>query len=295
MLVKRLSFLIVCLFATICAVYSSNYKVTYTLYGSVVYEETYPAGSEVNAPNIDDMDLFPPADGYEYTFKKTFPFIIKGNTKVVIEETLIGAGTYNLILIIGDNAPINLSYESGALINLNLPSSYNREGYDLVWDKDVTVMPAEDLTLTAKYVPINSSITYVLDGGVNSADNKEFYNVETCPYKLSEPTKDKFLFLGWYLGDEKVTEIDCKQGDVTLVAHWEADPNAGLKDSHANTDFRVVGNEIIFSDTVKSAELYSMLGVKVGTMVNGAISVAHSGLYVLKVNESTVKVKLSLK
>lgn len=295
MLVKRLSFLLIYLFAAVCTVYSTSYKVTYTLYGSVVYEETYSSGSEVNAPNIEDMDLFPPADGYEYTFKKTFPFIIKGNTKIVIEETLIGAGTYSLTLIIGDNAPINLSYESGALININLPASYNREGYELVWDKEVTVMPAEDLTLTAKYVPINSAIAYELDGGVNSPENKEFYNVETCPYVLSNPTKEKYIFKGWYFGDEKVTEVDCGQGDVTLVAHWEVDPNAGLNETKAETDYIVVGNEIHFSDSVKSAELYNMLGVKVGTIANGVIRAPHSGLYILKVNEGTVKVKLSLK
>lgn len=295
MLVKRLGFLLICLFASVCAVYSTDYKVTYTLYGSVVYEQTYPSGTEVNAPNIDDMGLLPPADGYEYTFKKTFPFTLKGNTKIVIEETLIGAGTYTLTLVIGDNAPIELSYESGALININLPSSYNKDGYDLVWDQTVEVMPAEDLTLTATYVPINSSITYVLDGGVNSTENKEFYNIETCPYKLSEPTREKYLFQGWYLDDVKVDEIPCKQGDVTLVARWEKDPDSGLNDVSVCDDYRVVGNEIIFSDNVKSAELYSLLGVKVGTMTNGVIRVAHSGLYVLKVNESAVKVKLSSK
>lgn len=50
-------------------------------------------------------------------------------------------------------------------------------------------------TYTANWTPINYSITYNLDGG--TASNKTSYTIETDTFKLNNPTKTGYTFLGW--------------------------------------------------------------------------------------------------
>lgn len=289
---RRIALSLALLFISVLAGYAATYKVTYQYYGSVVLIEEYESGAEVNKPDVDKIEFgFPLQDGYEYVFSKKFPFTMRGNVTIQITEEPINNGIYNLILLIGKNDPIILSYESGKLINFTLPSSYNKEGYVLKWDKEYNVMPAEDYTLTATYVPIDSKITY---NGIEEADNGEnpaVYNIETCPVTLQEPKKEGYKFEGWFIGENKVTEIACKSGDVTLTAKWSE--NSALNDANASAKYSVIGNEIRFSDDVKFAELYNLLGVRVGVMKNGVIRVAYPGVYLLKVDETATKVKLS--
>lgn len=71
-----------------------------------------------------------------------------------------------------------------------------------------------------------STITYHLDGGVNNTENPDYYYVDNPYVKLSDPSKEGYLFDGWYLsehGDEVVTEETRLQGDVDLYARWIKD------------------------------------------------------------------------
>lgn len=92
------------------------------------------------------------------------------------------------------------------------------------------------------YHPYDYTITYDLDGGTNNAENPSSYNV-LYGVSLKEPTKEGTKFLGWYIGDTKVTGINEGQnatfestedlyaklatrttGDITLTARWDAPP-----------------------------------------------------------------------
>ena len=52
-----------------------------------------------------------------------------------------------------------------------------------------------DISVTAKWTPHNYSITYNLAGG--TASNKTSYTIETNTFKLNNPTKTGYTFLGW--------------------------------------------------------------------------------------------------
>ena len=68
-------------------------------------------------------------------------------------------------------------------------------------------------------------ITYVLDGGVNSPDNPSTY-VYGDRIELCDPTKEGYLFDGWYILDEmggakRILRIDpLMYGDITIYATW---------------------------------------------------------------------------
>lgn len=99
---------------------------------------------------------------------------------------------------------------------------YNEEGKKF---KDTSYKIAGDITLTPRWNPIKYVITYYLDGGKNSVDNRNAYNMSEKDITLANPTKAGYRFLGWYSDSSyknKVTKI--KAGlheDLSLYAKWE--------------------------------------------------------------------------
>ncbi len=77
-----------------------------------------------------------------------------------------------------------------------------------------------DVTLFAKWEQIAYLITFELEGGVcDNLPTKYLINEITL---LPIPTKEGYKFLGWYLKDELIEQINGEQrGDITLVAKWE--------------------------------------------------------------------------
>lgn len=83
-----------------------------------------------------------------------------------------------------------------------------------------------NITLTAKWLPRTYSIDYVLGGGVNASSNPASYNIESGTIVLADPTREGFIFLGWYDAEQngnRVTEIKAgSTGRITLYARWQA-------------------------------------------------------------------------
>ena len=88
------------------------------------------------------------------------------------------------------------------------------------------------------YKPHEYKITYNLDGGTNHSSNPSTYNV-LYGVTLQNPTREKYTFNGWYIGETKVTGINEGKnatftspddlynqlvsrttGDITLTARW---------------------------------------------------------------------------
>ena len=83
-----------------------------------------------------------------------------------------------------------------------------------------------DVVLKAIIEPIVHDISYNLDGGVNSPENPTSFTMENNKIIFKNPTKDGFIFDGWYTSpeySERVTEIhtDSKKS-VILYAKWLA-------------------------------------------------------------------------
>ena len=81
----------------------------------------------------------------------------------------------------------------------------------------------ENRMLYAKWTEDAHSISYVLDGGVNSANNPLSYTT-TETFSLTEPTKTGCTFAGWtYDGHTTPTKNVTINGgtiDMTFTAHW---------------------------------------------------------------------------
>ena len=117
----------------------------------------------------------------------------------------------------------NMLVQEGALIG-DIPTITKR-GYEFEkWDYDLTTPVTSDITLTASWILISYSITYVLDDGTNSVNNPDEYNIISNTILLDDATKSGFEFLGWYSEatfENKVTQIE--QGsinDIILYARF---------------------------------------------------------------------------
>jgi len=79
----------------------------------------------------------------------------------------------------------------------------------------------ENITLVAKWEVVTYTVAYELDGGSLEGETKE-YTVETETFQLVAPTKEGYKFLGWYVGEELVTEVaKGTTGNLTFTAKWE--------------------------------------------------------------------------
>ena len=87
-------------------------------------------------------------------------------------------------------------------------------------------MPAEAVELTAVFTPVEYTITYELNDGVNDTANPASYTINSETITLAAPTKEGFNFLGWYddefFKNDVITEIaQGSTGDITLYAKWQ--------------------------------------------------------------------------
>lgn len=133
----------------------------------------------------------------------------------------------------GTNAadnPSNYTVESD-IITLNSPAKdgYGFEGwYDSVsFSKKVTQIQSGsngNKKLYAKWTPIVYSISYILNGGINSQENLESYTIESDSFTLRLPTRKFYIFDGWYSESNfinKVSNVPTGSiGDMNFYAKW---------------------------------------------------------------------------
>ena len=88
-----------------------------------------------------------------------------------------------------------------------------------------TTMPAEDITVYAKWNVITYDIVYNLDGGTNNASNPALFNIESGAIVLREPSKRGYTFVGWFTDsafEEQVGSIPAgSYGEKEFFACWE--------------------------------------------------------------------------
>ncbi len=73
------------------------------------------------------------------------------------------------------------------------------------------------------------SISYVLDGGKNPSDAPASYTtMNAWTISLPTPTKEGYIFMGWYNGQDQVSALTDQEGDITLTAKWVSESNLQL-------------------------------------------------------------------
>ena len=83
-----------------------------------------------------------------------------------------------------------------------------------------TEAPTTEIPTTMPTVTYN--IKYELNGGTNNENNPSSYNTGDT-ITLSFPTKEDYMFMGWYTNStftNELKEIADKTGDLTLYAKW---------------------------------------------------------------------------
>ncbi len=119
--------------------------------------------------------------------------------------------------------------------DVTAPEAPAKNGYEFAgWYSDAalknaytfTTMPAEDITLYAKWDIVTYDITYNLDGGTNHRNNPSTYKITSADIILGTPTKTGYTFDGWYTDSactQSITKIaNGSFGEIELFAKWTA-------------------------------------------------------------------------
>ena len=90
-----------------------------------------------------------------------------------------------------------------------------------------TTMPVTDLSLYARWTPINYSMTYNFLEGTSNEDNPTSYTIESTSFNLVNPdTRAGYTFVGWFNaaeeGDLVSTITQGSTGHKIVFARWEA-------------------------------------------------------------------------
>src|SRR5690554_2137783 len=204
-------------------------------------------GSEVNPQYVqkDNTIAIPNTSKVGYTLDGWYTSLNNGqtfdekwsftNNKVTTDITLYAKWIINQYTITfnsnGGSSVSSITQDYATTVSK--PTDPTKVGYTFAgWYSDsnlntpytFTTMPAEDITLYAKWNIITYSINYELDGGDNHVSNPSSYTVETNTITLSEPSKEGYTFSGWYSDEQYTVEVlEITQGsigDITLYAKW---------------------------------------------------------------------------
>lgn len=263
----------------------NKYKITYILNGGTNHD------SNPNEYTCEtEMTL-------SYPLKKGYDFIGWSTDKngQPIKDFQIKKGTINNLTFYANYkaTEYEIHYNlNGGINNDNNPTSYNIESNDLniinptkhgyvfkgwkLVDTDELIQNFQiktgsigNISLSAIWEPINYSITYNLNGGINNINNPLSFNIETNDFIIQSPTKSGYSFIGWSFENDnnKVIEPQIHKGTIgnlLLTANWSENAykiflnvNGGdkLENSIVTVDF---DNEYILPNPTKTA--YTFVG-----------------------------------
>lgn len=208
------------------------------------------------------------------------------------------------------------------------PSAPAKNGYKFAgWYSDsalknaytFTTMPAEDITLYAKWTLETYTINYNLVGGTNNKNNPSTFNIQSADITLQAPTKTGYNFAGWYTDSEyknAITKIATgTYGNVELYAKWdiitytityvtsEGTENTNATTYTVETDLAYLADATLkghtfggwYSDSSYNTRVYQVGGGEVGNITLYAKFTANTyDVYLDGTEEASVKVSFDL-
>ena len=175
--------------------------------------------SQIRANTPADQPADPTKEGY------TFIGWYKGEsewnfeTPVTADLTLTAKWQINRYTITFDTAGgsevPSITQDYGTAITP--PAAPTRTGYTFAgWDREIpTTMPAEDMTITARWTVNQYTITFKPENGGQDIVIKQDYGTAiTAP---ANPTKTGYTFAGW----DKTIPSTMPAGDMTITAQWQ--------------------------------------------------------------------------
>ena len=179
-------------------------------------EHTAPPQIRANAPA--DQPADPTKEGYTfigwYNGESEWDF----ETPVTADLTLTAKWQINRYTITFDTAGgsevPSITQDYGTAITP--PAAPTRTGYTFAgWDKTIpATMPAENITLTARWTVNQYTITFKPEnGGQDIVIKQDYGTAVTAP---ANPTKTGYTFAGW----DKTIPTTMPAGDMTITARW---------------------------------------------------------------------------
>ena len=200
--------------------------------GSTIAPITKDYNTEITAPAA------PEKEGYTFKGWKnaennevTFPFYMPAENMTLTAQWQVNQ--YTIRFVDTDDRTIyeyTLDYNAA----VTTPAEPTKTGYDFVkWDKDIPAkMPAEDVTITATWTPIQYTITFNLGEGetlVGTNAATVTYDIEDA-VTLPDASKAGVNFAGWKASSTETNNWNANSykntvgtgmyGNVTLTAIW---------------------------------------------------------------------------
>ena len=115
----------------------------------------------------------------------------------------------------GGSTVASITQDYGTAITA--PADPTREGYTFIgWDKAIpSTMPAENVTITAKWKVNQYTITFDSNGGNEIAPITQDYG--TAIAAPADPTREGYTFIGW----DKAVPATMPAENMTVTAQWE--------------------------------------------------------------------------
>jgi uncharacterized repeat protein (TIGR02543 family) len=127
-------------------------------------------------------------------------------------------------------------------------AGWEEVGTDNLYPRGGAFKIAGATTLTAVWNPVAYDIYYELDGGTNAKANPEFYTIESPDIPLANPSRDGYLFSGWFNDAAFASRVvnpaipQGSMGEKTFYAMWTVDNTKVETPSDNNTKVEGTGN-----------------------------------------------------
>lgn len=184
---------------------------TNALYINTSVAGTYTADQNVLLVNDDYQHI----RVNEYTYyidrkKFTLTQNINSDTETTKTSTIYYEGTQNI------STPTKTGYKF---------DGWKVSGNGSKMDGNTFTMGDADATITAKYTPIDYTISYDLQGG-SISNQPTSYNINTDTFSIPQPTKKGYTFIGWTgsNGNTPQTSVTIKKGSTgnkSYKANWQ--------------------------------------------------------------------------
>lgn len=206
----------------------NDHKVTY-----VVDDLTYKVEDVKYGDSIPTVQA-PTKTGYTFDgwlLSKADTTTVTKDYKITKDITLYAKWNVNNYTITfdsnGGSAVEKQTYEYNSL--LTSPQAPTKEGYSFAgwyngedyFNFNENKMPAENITLVAKWTVNSYNVTFNSNGGSDVASAKVEFGTKVT--KPADPTKIGYTFAGWLLNDEAYDfNTLMPANNITLVASWTA-------------------------------------------------------------------------
>ena len=152
-------------------------------------------------------------------------------------------------------APITQDYGT----QIAVPEAPTREGYTFTgWDREIpTTMPAENMTITAKWKVNQYTITFDTNGGSEITPITQDYGTAiTAP---ANPTREGYTFIGW----DKEIPTTMPAENMTVTAQWEINQYKITFDTNGGSEIAPITQDYVTAITAPAdptREGYTFIG-----------------------------------